>query len=60
MNTLQRGALVSRLQLAYENNPTVGFIRRLMRSEQVINSVGARLVTDVETTSLTMTDGGAQ
>ena len=62
VNRGEGGRLRSRLQLVYDSHPAVGFVRKSLRSEQVLvvaNGDGTRLVTDVEMANLTV-DGGTR
>jgi len=60
LNVARGGILASHIQLAYDSNATVGFVRRLLHSEQVASDVsGARLVTDIEMANLVV-DGGVR
>jgi hypothetical protein len=61
VNIVEDGALMSRVQVSYESNSTVGFVRRHVRSEQVADRAsGMRMVTDVELANLTVTAGGGR
>jgi hypothetical protein len=60
VNVARGGTLVSQVQLAYDANPAVGFVRRMLHAEQAVGETsGARLVTDVELANLVV-DGGAR
>jgi hypothetical protein len=60
VNLARAGGLASHIQLTYDRNPAVGYVRRLLHSEAIANeSTGARLVTEVETANLVV-NGGAQ
>ena len=59
VNRAEGGRLRSRVQLTYDSHPAVGFVRRSLRSEQVLTEAdGTRLVTEVETTNLTVDGEG--
>jgi hypothetical protein len=60
VNLVRGTGLASHIQLTYDSNPAVGFVRRLLHSEEVSNEAsGSRLVTDIEMANLVV-DGGAR
>lgn len=60
VNLARAGVLASHIQITYDSNPAVGFVRRLLHSEEVSNEAsGARLVTEVEMANLVV-DGGVR
>lgn len=60
VNLARSTGLASHIQLTYDSKPAVGFVRRLLHSEEVSNEAsGTRLVTDIEMANLVV-DGGAR
>jgi hypothetical protein len=60
VNLVRAGGLASHIRITYDSNPAVGYVRRLLHSEEVANEAsGARLVTEVEMSNL-IVDGGVR
>jgi hypothetical protein len=61
VNTTRQGQLISHVQFEYESDPTLGFVRRRSRAEQLAgDAAGTRLVTEIELTNLSVTSGGVE
>jgi len=59
-NTVRAGALVSRVQMAYEPKGDGSFVRRWFRAERALPDSARRVVTTIDVTNVQIVAGGGQ
>ena len=60
LNTVRAGALVSRVQMAYEPKGNGSFVRRWFRAERALADTARRVVTTIDVTNVQVVAGGGQ